>query len=62
MKKSSTDIGQAFTNAYRSMDQEIGKTVKHSGSTSVSALVIKNSNGERILHVANAGDARAVLW
>jgi serine/threonine protein phosphatase PrpC len=54
-------VVEAFTNAYRVTDQQLAEMeIMKAGSTSVTALITMEGN-TRVLHVANAGDARAVL-
>jgi protein phosphatase PTC1 len=55
------DPSEALRQAYLLTDKQMGETqIQFSGTTSISALV-RNTNGKRMLYVANAGDARAVL-
>lgn len=59
--KKTSDVSEAIKVAYFETDEEIGRQkINYSGTTSVSCLILKE-NSERILHVANCGDARAVL-
>jgi len=52
---------EALRSAYLLTDKQMGETqIQFSGTTSISALV-RTHGGKRMLYVANAGDARAVL-
>jgi len=56
------DISQDYTKTYLRTDKEIiDRPIQRSGSTAVSALIRKNASGQKWLHVANIGDARAIL-
>lgn len=55
------DPSEAVRQAYLLTDKQMGETnIQFSGTTSITAL-IRVQNGKRMLYVANAGDARAVL-
>lgn len=52
---------ESIRSAYLLTDKQMGETqIQFSGTTSITALV-RNQGGKRMLYVANAGDARAVL-
>eukprot|EP01087_Luapelamoeba_hula_P002962 TRINITY_DN1278_c0_g1_i1.p1 TRINITY_DN1278_c0_g1~~TRINITY_DN1278_c0_g1_i1.p1 ORF type:complete len:258 (-),score=57.26 TRINITY_DN1278_c0_g1_i1:485-1258(-) len=54
-------IPAAWKTSYNKTDQQIAEAqIMYSGTTSVTAFIRKH-DGERWLHVANVGDARAVL-
>jgi protein phosphatase PTC1 len=54
-------VPEAFQIAYRRADDDLlALEVRKSGTTAVSVLIRKEGN-KRVLHVANAGDARATL-
>jgi len=54
-------IPEAWKEAYTMTDRQIGENkILYSGTTAVTAF-IRYKDGERWLHVANVGDARAVL-
>lgn len=55
---------EAFIKSYSVMDQQIiDFPIPKSGSTAVTALIKKKKKkDQKILYVANIGDARAVLW
>lgn len=53
---------EAFKKAYQEMDDKVASQVKEkSGSTAVTILIRKEGD-QRVIHSANCGDARAVLW
>jgi serine/threonine protein phosphatase PrpC len=62
--KQNQSIPNSLRSGYLATDAKImeEKLAASAGSTSVTAIISKNSNGERWLYVANIGDARAVLW
>jgi len=54
-------IAEAWKEAYTATDKQIGENkILYSGTTTVTAF-LRIKDGERWLHVANVGDARAVL-
>jgi hypothetical protein len=60
-KANQNNIPEAWADAYRRTDIQVGENkILYSGTTTVTALIRKKSD-ERWLHVANVGDARAVL-
>jgi len=55
------DPSEALRQAYLITDKQMGETqIQFSGTTSITGLVRKHG-GKRMLYMANAGDARAVL-
>lgn len=55
------DSSEALRQAYLQTDKQMGETqIQFSGTTTITALV-RVENGKRMLYMANAGDARAVL-
>lgn len=61
LKNEDEPVGKLFTQAYLKTDKQMGETqIQFSGTTCITVL-IRKKNGERWLHCANAGDARAVL-
>jgi len=60
-KDQSGDILEHFKNSYLLTDKQMEReSIQFSGTTCITAL-IRNTNGQRTLYVANAGDARAVI-
>ncbi|KAF2072164.1 hypothetical protein CYY_006523 [Polysphondylium violaceum] len=60
-KDPSGDILEHFKSSYLLTDKQMEReSIQFSGTTSITAL-IRNTNGQRTLYVANAGDARAVI-
>ncbi|PRP83378.1 hypothetical protein PROFUN_09406 [Planoprotostelium fungivorum] len=54
------DYSEALKQAYLLTDKQIGEKKVAAGTTAVSALIVKEGE-KKMLYVANAGDARAVL-
>ncbi len=60
-KKEGDKVANAWIDAYEKTDAQVGENkILYSGTTTVTALIRKKGD-ERWLHVANVGDARAVL-
>jgi len=58
----SSDVLKSLKDSYiKTSKQVLEYCNSKSGSTAVSALIMKNEKGERWIHVANVGDSRAVL-
>jgi len=58
---SAATIAGAWRESYKTTDQQLNENkVMYAGTTTVTAF-IRKKDGERWLHVANVGDARAVL-
>jgi len=62
-ERKSLSIAEVFTNTYHETDSQIALAgvSRSSGCTAVSAYMHTDAQGKRLLHVANAGDSRAVL-
>jgi serine/threonine protein phosphatase PrpC len=62
-ERKSLTIAEVLTNTYHETDSQIAMAgvSRSSGCTAVTAYVHVDSQGKRLLHVANAGDSRAVL-
>jgi len=59
--KKKPTMAEAWKECYTSTDAQVGENkILYSGTTAVTAFVCQK-DGERWLHVANVGDARAVL-
>eukprot|EP01133_Synstelium_polycarpum_P015598 gene15598-18532_t len=56
------DVLECIRNSYLTTDSQMSnEPIQFSGTTTISALIRYNENNERMLYVANAGDARAVI-
>eukprot|EP01132_Coremiostelium_polycephalum_P009922 gene9922-12167_t len=61
-KSPNGDIPEHIRNSYLSTDRQMEKeNIQFSGTTVISALIRKNSENDKYLYIANAGDARAVI-
>lgn len=62
-RKSSVDVVEILINTYHETDSQIAMAgvSRSSGCTAVTAYLHVDSQGKKLLHVANAGDSRAVL-
>ena len=58
--KSKGSIKEAFESAYAKVDESLKSTATDRGSTAVTCLIQKKGMAPKI-HIANAGDARAIL-
>ncbi|EGG15203.1 protein phosphatase 2C-related protein [Cavenderia fasciculata] len=56
------NIQEDIKKSYLDTDEQMGnEPIQFSGTTTITALLRKNNDGEKHLYVANAGDARAVI-
>ncbi|GAM25400.1 hypothetical protein SAMD00019534_085750 [Acytostelium subglobosum LB1] len=56
------DVLDHIKTSYLTTDKQMtDEPIQYSGTTTVTALIRVNANNERMLYIANAGDARAVI-